>query len=503
AEHEIIVHPASNAAQSIIRKQATNNHTSFLGLAIYQKKSMLGFKTHDQIIGLANINIDEFETIAEAEHVAHHLAWHTIDLFEIRREPLYRKKFANGPMVPKRSSLNLSKANLQADIYAALLLSLKGKTNNLDVVKKRRAIGSLVTKSQHKPEDYPFLMAQEACQFAIEELMNNPPAEEDYIKDARNISLDIGQAFDEMSIRQWWNYATPAQDMAWRGFSKKDILGAAVNTCDDTFVRATGLMVAEAVELEPSSAESIKYSYNAFLDTKSLAISHAELVDTVFEEAISMAQGDDNTDGEGSRALIDAANRQNEDLTEGRILGWCANALQEAAQAFEKALSSGASPSQAARMQFEGNKGDTSWDMLKELGEDIIDQRRQGFAVTMGHIAEIAHSNPAFAPVLGSLKMTMNDPTYTQKLEAANDLSIMPAAPTNAPSLGPKGPAPKAPGLDGPKAAPSSPAPTNIPAAGPSLGGGSAMSKQIMQQKQLAAQKAAQEKSSQDGAPKE
>jgi len=310
-----------------------------------------------------------------------------------------------------------------------------------------------------------------------------------HLKTARHISLDVGHAFDEHNIQQWWDFSIPAQDMAWRGFKKEEILGAAVNTSDNPFVRSIGYLIQEVTNIEPVSAASLEHSYNAFVDPDKIMKLHREMVDTIFEEAVS--QGLDES---SSRALLNAANKQNEDLTEGRILGWCANALQDAARAFERALLNGSNPDQAARMHFEGNKADTaSWDTLKELGKNIVDQRRQGIAVTMGHVAEICHNHPAFAPVLDSLKITMSDPSYIQKLQAANDLAMKPAAPAPrgpAPTApGPKGPAPKAPELT---AAPIMPAPS-----GPSLGGNNRAA-QLLRQRQLAAQKQKEEQGTGD-----
>lgn len=183
-------------------------------------------------------------------------------------------------------------------------------------------------------------------------------------------------------------------------------------------------------------------------------------------------------------------------------MGWCANALQDAAKAFESAILNGAPPEQAARMQFESNRNEPEWKMLKDLGDDIVDQRRQGFAVTMGHIAEICHNNLGFSPILDSIKITMNDPSYIQKLEAANDLALAPSAPTPkglAPKgLAPKGPAPKGLNLDGPAPTPSAPIPsTPIPAAAPSLGGNNRAA-QINRQRQLAAQKQREDQGSGD-----
>lgn len=86
---------------------------------------------------------------------------------------------------------------------------------------------------------------------------------------------------------------------------------------------------------------------------------------------------------------------------------------------------------------------------LKKIGETIIEKKRHGFAVTLGTIAEICNSNPEFVPNSGSIKVTMKDPSYIQKLEAANDFALRgPAAAPRTPApaaQAPKGPQPSAP----------------------------------------------------------
>ena len=81
----------------------------------------------------------------------------------------------------------------------------------------------------------------------------------------------------------------------------------------------------------------------------------------------------------------------------------------------------------------------------------------------------------------------MNDPSYIQKLEAANDLNFVPAGPAiNAPA--PKGPAPNAPGPKGPEFSGPSQAPTPTPMPAPGMGGpggGGNRSAQIMHQRKM------------------
>ena len=474
AEHEIISHPAGNAARAIIRKHSVSEKSAFLGLAIASTSKMMGLKRTDHLLGLFNINTDEFNNEDEARAQIYHLAWHAIDLFQIRQNPTYKKKFKSGPMVPKRSPMNLAKASLQADAFALTLSTLKKEADLLPLLSSKRASNALKDNNNHKPEDYPSVIAMDACKQAIKEISsNNSTQEQQNIITARQLSVNVGHAFDEENIRQWWNFTIPAQDMAWRGFTKEEILGAAIHTSNDPFVRSMGYLIQEVTEIEPTDTDTLKQGYNAFIDPEILSTLHKEMVDTIFEEAMTQGLAESS-----NRAFLNAANKLNERLTDGHILGWCSNALQDAAQAFERALLNGASPDQAARMQFEGNKNHPQWESLKQLGKDIIDQKRQGFAVTMGHIAEICHNHPAFSPVLDSLKVTMNDPAYIQKLEASNDFNVIPSAP--APTAAPSAPAPKAP-------APNTPIP-QAPAMGPSLGGNN-RAQQILHQRRLMAQK--------------
>jgi hypothetical protein len=236
--------------------------------------------------------------------------------------------------------------------------------------------------------------------------------------------------------------------MAFRNMPPEMILGCAVFTSEDAFVRATAHLVEETSGIEPLAGMKLQGSYNAYINQQQNQLLHRELMEKTFEEAIARGVLE-----ESGQPLIVAANEQNENLAEGNILGWCAHALQAAARAFDGALSTGVSPAQAARLEFEVTKDSAAWDTLKKIGETVVDKKRQGFAVTMGSLAEICNSNPAFSPLLGSISVTMKDPSYIAKLQAANDLSVPSLGPrTQTPKIQPAvpsytGPAPSAPGL--------------------------------------------------------
>jgi hypothetical protein len=458
-EYEISRHSAGKVVQSILEKNNKRDLSSFLGMAVHREVKWLGLASRENILALFNINTEEFETPKAARRGIYHLIWHAIDLMDLRRRPEYSTKFRAGPLIPKRSPMNLAQLNLQADSFAAVMGALLGEEDALDVMAKERALDTLSPVHDRRAEDYPFVIAVEAAKYAYEEIVELKPARSKFLFYARHFAREIGHAFDDSSIRSWWAFSEPAQDLAWRNFSPEMILGCAINTSEDPFVRATGHLVSDITGIIPMPSLKLGSTYNAFMSSHHNQILHREVAEKTFADAV--AQG---VMEESSRPLSSAANEQNESLADGNILGWCANALQAAARAFESALSSGVSPVQAARMQFEGTKDLPDWDTLAKIGEGIVDQKRAGFAVTMGSVVELCGDKPGFAPVLNSIKFTLKDPAYIQKLETANDLVMRPSAPAP-PTLAPAAPVPTA-GY-------SAPAPS-----GPSLGGNANMARQ-------------------------
>lgn len=463
SEHEVQRHPAGKIAQSILEKNNNRELSSFLGLAIHQKPKWFGLASEESILALFNINTDEFTDPKDARRTIYHLIWHALDLIEIRQRPEYAAKFRKGPMIPKRSPMNLARLNLQADVFSAIICGLQGEEDALDSLARKRALDSITPVHARRAEDYPFVIGVESAKYAYDEILTTKPVKSKYMRHARQLALEIGRTYDDKSIRRWWQFSEPAQNMAWRNMSADTVLGCAVYTSDDAFVRATGHLVSDTSGISPLPLSKLGGAYNAYINPERNQLLHREIMERTFEEAIAKGIME-----ESGQPLIAAANEQNENLADGNILGWCASALQAAARAFEGATYSGISPAQAARLEFEGTKDSTTWESLKKIGETIIDKKRQGLAVTMGTIAEICNNNPAYSPMLSSIRVTMKDPGYIKKLEAANDFVLRgpQAAPT---SPAPAAPAPKAPAPSVPAYA--MPAPAPAPAPGMGMGG--------------------------------
>ncbi len=400
-------HPAAQTAQNILEKNNNREQSSFLGIAIAHQVKWYGLASSDHVLALFNINTDEFSTTREARRTIYHLLWHAIDLFHIRHKPEYYNKFRSGPMIPKRSPMNLARLNLEADVFSTVMCGLQGEKDALEILARGRAAGALTAASTHRAEDYPYVIALEATQYAYSELQASHPMRTKYMALAAHITNEVGKAFDDQSIKQWWGFAEPAQDMAWRGYSGEIILGCAISTSENPFVRAIGHLVGDISGVEPMTESNLHAVYNPFASSEANLLLHREMMEKTFEDAIRNGIRE-----ESGHPLLSAANAQNEGLLTGAVLGWCANALQAAARAFDSARTSGMSPLQAARMEFEGTKDMVEWDTLRKVGDTVIEEKRKGYGMTLASVAELCNAAPLFAPILNSLRATMREPAY-------------------------------------------------------------------------------------------
>ncbi len=454
AGQELLSHPAGDAALRLMRTPKKNENSGFMGLVAWRENILIGLASRRKVMALTTLNMDQFDSLRDIRLQAWHMAWHAIDLYNQRNDPSYENDYQEGLIMPRVEGHNSAGANLRADVFSAVMCGLNGDKDTIRQLANARSMDALTRNAGHRPEYYPFALAMEATQMALSELMRRPPSKKRQINAALKLAENIGQTYDEITLQQWIYFCKPAQDMAWRGDDKETILGAAVSTSQDTFIRATGFLVAEITRILPASILTLDNHFSPFAEDRYNQRLHEGMMERAFQKAV--ATGLSEHSGE---AFLAVANEQNQKLPDGHILGWCAAALQAAGRAFETALASGSkTPEEFARREFEGSKGKTTWDSLKEVGQSIIEQYRHGYAVTFSDLIEFAGDRPAFSGISSSISVTMKDPNYLKKMEIANDLS-----PKNIPQ--PTAPAPTGPAT--PSAAPR----LNIPGLG--LGGSS------------------------------
>lgn len=422
AGQEVLHHPAAQTALHLLTRARHSEESTLIGVAVARKPVLFGLASHDTVLALCSINIDQYTNIKEARRHACHLAWHAIDALEYGNDPHNVVGSSREVLVRRRGVLDLAGANIRADIFAAVLGALQGDRDAVRKIGYARAMNTLQTMPSHSPENYPYIIAMEAAELALNGMEQDLPRKK-HVETALRIASNIGKTFDQALLRQWLAFSEPAQDMAWRGYKPEEILSSAINTSDDTYVRSIGYLVSEVTGIKPASILLIRENYSPFADDSFNEKLHEKIVSQIFEDVI--AQG---LKQRSVSPFIELANQQNLMLIEGRMVGWCASALHASASAFENAQANGKEAEWAARREFEGERSKTTWESLKDIGLKIIGHYREGGNVTMSQLAEMCGTDRRFGRVKSSIEMTMRDPAYQRDITAARKLSLQPSA---------------------------------------------------------------------------
>jgi hypothetical protein len=434
---QLVHHVAAEKAIKLMKSIDLPSNSSYLGTVIETTKILGGLSNIDALLSLCCINVDQFSSLNELKAYAYHLAWHGIHAAEARKETPYKERKYYTTMRSSRNLIKLSIANLRADTFSALVCAANGDKQATTKIAALRGNNALDKFPFYKPETYPFVLAMEATQFAISEYMKKYPHKRKKIRWALNLSKEIVASVELASIKHWLAFSEPAQEMAWQGYSKEEILGSAIYVSHNTHVRATGHLVSELTQIEPVHILETKLQHSAYAADKLNEALHNKTIDKIFEDVIAQSLIECTID-----PFITEANRQNEELSNGKIIGWCASALQAAAVSFEKTLGNGrANAEKAARSTFDKERSSIAWEQLKQFGKELVRNYRIGKEMTYENIIQTCDNNPNFAPVLNSVQLTINDPSYIKELSAAADLDQVPAPVKAAPKAAPTSPA--------------------------------------------------------------
>jgi len=462
AAQEISPHPAAQTASHFLRNPRRSEESALLGMAIAREKLFWGLATRHYFLSLCTINIDDFEDINVARMQAWHLAWHALNFLDYHKSPENQSDKNRDIIVRKRNLLELARANLEADIFSSFMNVYYRDRDSIDKLGKLRSLSALSVKTLKTPEYFPFSIAVEAAEELLSKskITNTSPKHviDQTLKMARRVALSL----TEQHLKTWFGFSDPAQDMAWRGFEKADILSAAINTSPNHHIRSMGFMISELCAIDPAPAQNVQDIYSPFADSQFNTRLHEKMIESVKKDVITQSLLQNS-----SAPFIQMAHDQNRSLTEGTALGWCANALQAAAATFENALRRNETPEIIEHKtieKFTSAKQDVDWDDIEKLGKRIIKKQRAGDNVTMADIKDIVEDIESLQALKSSIENTLAAPSYQQSLDAAAELN-------STQNLQPSGPAPSAAPQAGPKAA--APAMAMTPSApGMGMGGG-------------------------------
>lgn len=452
-------HPAHAEARGLLKFRKLNGDQSvFLGLALGYEKKLLGFKSAPKSLGFISLNLSEHESETERFLTLYRLIGQFLDL----TQTLHRLKKPPEPgvvMQPKRSSLSVARDNLKADIFGVIHMARCGEFSALSSLAKKRGMESITAKTNWQPEEYPFPIALDVTTYVSKHLPKLRPGL--LVTDSFQTTQSILQSFEKENLETWFQFAKPAQTMAWSGYTPQQILGTAIHTSPNPFVKATGHLIAEITNIFPSPQESLPAGYNPYVAREINQINHQRLMEETFEMVLVHAMESDS-----HLPLVRVANNQNENLVKGRFSGWCAHALQAAAKAYIGAAHRGVPANLAAKIEFQTVQQQTQWQDLERVSDFVLEQHSSGEGITLSGVAQWCSQFPELRMFSESINLTLNDPTYEMRLKLANDT----------PSLGHTPAVPQGPAAPGPALQPGyQPRPGTGRAPHLSLGGGGMM----------------------------
>ncbi len=470
--HDALTIEASNftghKAEAFMRRIISNTRTkedstSFLGIAIAFEQGFMKLYYKALRIAIVTVNIDQYEDLNGMKTDLFHHLWLAISKDEEVKKADHGGQHEHHKYPLKMDKMELTRRNLRADIFSVLMQTFDGIPDAPLEMSKLRSTQTVNAEATHRPAFYAFPLAMEACQFLINDLNRFPMAMQGQVSLALKLTEDLNSTISDESIESWWDFAEPAATMAWLDYSEAEILSSCINSGLDPLIRANGILLQEIMDVPLLSPKELQSVYNSFGDKDNLHELHVQKSDESFEEALK--QGIKTS---SNRPFLDEALIQNERLSQGKALGWTATALQASAKAFDKALKSGRTPEQAARLEYEGAKSHDNWDSLEKLSLDILAARQDGATTTLQSVIEHYEDNEDYRNILQSFEQTLKDPAY------AKTLAVDPTP--QAPAAAPAGPAPAAPTQElGPKVAAAPAAPGLGGGLGGGMGGGGAL----------------------------
>ncbi len=395
-------------------KEITGNRTCFVGLVEHNNPGVLGFFRSTQTLGLFFVNADRFKTQEDLKNHTLHLVWHALALYEdfhaaqaetlkkagmlpglskttgkaeedkefVQRKqpeqgPLSRLEIAEGVIVSKLETQEFYHRNLLADIFSATFQALHGSENAIKSLAVQRMHDTLTPQVGFISEKYPFPISLETLQLLLNESLSSSGKKEKTLALAVRITKEIGMTYKIAAIKQWRAFCNPAQEMAWCGFDPETILGAAIYTNENTYVRSIADMVAEHMAIKPKIFSSLN-DYNPFADQELNKRVHERIGLESAKKCLEKARTPDDY-----KIFLSEAMAQNAKLMTGNPAGWAAYALMALADELMLADPKTLNQQKPRLLSiFEQNVSKVSWDNLRSFARYLFRQRREGSIIT-------------------------------------------------------------------------------------------------------------------------
>jgi hypothetical protein len=407
---EINNHVAFNSCYPTLKKWANSEEgTSYLGFSVAEEGILFSFKRKNTFLAFIAVDTAIYADYNQAIQDVHRLTASFIDSYiNFLKSPT--KKMGHLSL-KNLAEVELSFLNLKSDIYSTLHMIKEGQYDSATKLAKQRCIEALTPQTTISPQFTPFAMAMDILEYTIEEQISASLStrNQSAIIATYQLASHISQSFDTDNIKAWMEFVNNSQIMAWTGFTASQILGAAINTSDNPYIKLLGHMVAEITNLAPTDEDHLPNGYNPFLNDEINKIRHESYIEETLEMILTHV-----VEADSHIPFIRVANKQNEGLLKGRISGWCANALYASAKAYLQAQERGVPAIQAARLEFQSSQTQISWENLYKLGAHCVSMCRKGTIPTLELLLDYTKQNQDMRFITDSLNISLLDPNFSK-----------------------------------------------------------------------------------------
>lgn len=409
-------HPAFHEAFQVLKIWSASKmeKTAFLGLSEGQESITFSFKRRPKTLAFIAVDVSLYKELYQAIQAIHFEMAIFLDTYSAH---LKKPMTVNGNIfVHRTTQLASCRLNLKADIYSILQLMREAQYDAPVLLAKQRSLETLTPQINYNPEEFAFPIALDVINYTIENQISSTVTSRSPspLLSQYQLAEQIADCFDNDNLQSWIQFSNSCQTMAWSGFSPSQILGAAINTSTNPFIKSIGHMLSELVNLAPTEESHLPVGYNPFLAEEINKIRHERTCEETFEMIMYHVM-----EADSHLPLLRVANNQNEGLLKGKISGWCANALHASAKAYVGAKDRGIPPIQAARLEFQSAHQQSNWELLKLIGQYVFTMSREGTPTSLLDLQKWISQKQDSKHMSDSLNITASDPQYTSNVEAA------------------------------------------------------------------------------------
>lgn len=112
-----------------------------------------------------------------------------------------------------------------ADIFSAVMMEAQSHKDYIQQLAEKRCFEALVATPNFFPETHPYPIAYEASKLVYSDLKSHIDSKSKLIQQIMDLSSEVSLTYGNDSIQQWWDFARPAQEMAWQGYSDEKYWG--------------------------------------------------------------------------------------------------------------------------------------------------------------------------------------------------------------------------------------------------------------------------------------